>query len=390
MALVAPLLIFLLLSFAAPIGVFLWRAVGDTDVAPVLPRTIAALADWDGKALPGEPVFAALAEDLRIARARDQETGSGELARAATRLNADIPGMRGLLPATARRLARASDGPVMPAVLAAGPEWNQIETWGAIRRAAGPFTDFHLLAALDLKRDATGSVKLAPPDQQVFRAILLRTLWIAVSATLICLLVAYPLAWLIATASPRIAPWLLAGVLLPFWTSLVVRSAAWVVLLQREGVVNSALSGMGLIDGPLPLLFNRFAVLLAMVHILLPFAVLPIYATLKQLDWRLPRAASSLGAAPMLTFWRVTLPLSLPGLGAGALLVFIQALGFYVTPALLGGPNDQMLSWFVGFFATRSVNWGMAAALSVLLLASVALVVGLYGKLVGFDKVRTA
>jgi putative spermidine/putrescine transport system permease protein len=131
-------------------------------------------------------------------------------------------------------------------------------------------------------------------------------------------------------------------------------------------------------------------VLLAMVHILLPFMVLPIYANLKGLDWRLPRAAMSLGASPLRTFWRISLPLSLPGIGAGSLLVFIQALGFYVTPALLGGANDQMLSYFVGFYATRTVNWSMAAALSCLLLAAVAIVVALYAKLVGFEKTRPA
>jgi putative spermidine/putrescine transport system permease protein len=381
LALVAPLLVFLGLTFLAPIGLFLWRAVADGEVRPVLPRTLAALAGWDGTSLP-EAAFAPLAEDLRQARAQDQPG----LARAAARLNADRPGLRGILPTTARMVSRDPDLPLVEAA----PEWGEVETWGAIRRAAGPLGDFHLLAALDLKRDATGAVHAAPPDQRGFVAILLRTLWISAAATAICLLLGYPLAWLLATAPPRWLPLLMAGVLLPFWTSLVVRSAAWMVLLQREGVVNAALLRLGLVEAPLPLLFNRFAVLLAMVHILLPFAVLPIYATLKQLDWRLPRAAASLGAAPLRGFLRVTLPLSLPGLGAGALLVFIQALGFYVTPALLGGANDQMLSWFVGFYATRSVNWGLAAALSLLLLAAVALVVGLYARLVGFEKVRRA
>ena len=389
MLLVAPLLLFLLGSFLAPIGAFLWRAVAEDEVAVVLPRTVAALSDWDGRDLPGDAAFAALAEDLREARARDAETGAGGIARAAARLNADMPGFRSLLPATGRRVAGAEADP-RAAVLAASPEWARVETWGAIRRAAGPLTDFHLLAALDLKRDAAGGIGPVAGDQAVFRGILLRTLWMSLLVMAACLALGYPLAWLIATAPPRVAPWLLGAVLLPFWTSLIVRTAAWIVLLQREGVVNAALVGAGLADAPLSLLFNRFAVVLAMVHILLPFMVLPIYASLRAMDPRLPRAALSLGAAPWRAFLRVTLPLSLPGVGAGCLMVFIQALGFYVTPALLGGPNDQMLAYFIGFYATRSVNWGMAAALSVLLLGAVAALVALYGRLVGFDRVRTA
>ncbi|MBC9178628.1 ABC transporter permease [Pseudoroseomonas ludipueritiae] len=385
----APLLIFLLAVFVLPIGTFLARAVQESDVPPVLPRTVAALSSWDGAGLPGDAAFAALVDDLREARQRDQETGSGAIGRASARLNNDWPGFRSLLPATARRLATAQ-GDARQAVLTASPEWNTPAPWAAIRRASGPVSDFHLLAVLDLKRDAGGHIAAAPADQAIFRAVLWRTLWISVSATAIALLIGYPLAWLIATAPARFAPWLLAGVLLPFWTSLIVRTAAWMVLLQREGVVNAALQSLRITDGPLPLLFNRGAVLLAMVHILLPFMVLPIYASLKSLDWRLPRAALSLGASPMRTFFRISLPLSLPGVGAGCLLVFIQALGFYVTPALLGGANDQMLSYFVGFYATRTVNWSMAAALSCLLLAAVAIVVGLYARLVGFEKTRPA
>ncbi len=382
--LTAPLLLFLLLTFLAPIAAFLWRGVSDAEVAPVLPRTIAALADWDGATLPPEPAFAALIDDLREARARDRETGGGSIARAAARLNADRPGFRGLLPMTARRVEAPGAGSAQDTLLAISEEWRDVESWGAIRRAGGPLSAYHVLAALDLRRDATGAVQAVPPDQAVFRAILLRSLWISLLVTACCLLLGWPMAWLIATTRGWANTLLLGAVMLPFWISLIVRTAAWMVLLQREGVVNAALGGLGL--GPFPLMMNRFAVVLAMVHILLPFMVLPLVASFRALDPRLPRAAASLGAAPWRVFLRVTLPLSLPGIGAGCLLVFIQALGFYVTPALLGGPNDQMLAWFVGFYATRSVNWGLAAALSVMLLVAVGLCVALYGKLAGFRR----
>jgi putative spermidine/putrescine transport system permease protein len=382
--LTAPLLLFLLLTFVAPIGAFLWRGVTDGEVAPVLPRTIAALATWDGRAVPGEPTFAALVADLRAARLRDREAGAGTIPRAAARLNADRPGFRGLLPMTARRVEVPFEGSARDAILAISEEWAEPESWGAIHRAGGPLSAFHVLTALDLRQDAAGRLGAVPEDQAVFRLVLVRSLWISLTVTACCLLLGWPLAWLIATARGWPATLLLAAVMLPFWISLIVRTAAWMVLLQREGVVNAALGGLGI--GPVPLMMNRFAVVLAMVHILLPFMVLPLVAAFRGLDPRLPRAAASLGAAPWRVFLRVTLPLCLPGIGAGCILVFIQALGFYVTPALLGGPNDQMLAWFVGFYATRSVNWGLAAALSILLLAAVGLCVALYGRLAGFRR----
>lgn len=384
--LTAPLLLFLLVTFVAPIGAFLWRGVTDSEVAPVLPRTVAALASWDGEATPDEPAFAALVADLREARARDREAGSGSIPRAAARLNADRPGFRGLLPMTARRAEAPFEGSARDAVLAISEEWREPETWGAIRRAGGPLSAFHLLTALDLRQDAAGAIGPVPADQAVFRVVLLRSLWISLTVTAVCLLLGWPIAWLIATAKGWMATALLAAVMLPFWISLIVRTAAWMVLLQREGVVNAALAALGIPGAPFPLMMNRFAVVLAMVHILLPFMVLPLIAAFRGLDPRLPRAAASLGAAPWRVFLRVTLPLCLPGIGAGCILVFIQALGFYVTPALLGGPNDQMLAWFVGFYATRSVNWGLAAALSVMLLAAVGLCVALYGRLAGFRR----
>jgi putative spermidine/putrescine transport system permease protein len=385
--LVAPLLLGLLVGFVAPIGAFLWRAVADDEVSTVLPRTLAALRGWTG-GTPPEAAFAALAADLREARVRDAAIGGGGRARAAARLNTELPGMRSLLPATGRRVA--APGNDRAHILAAGEIWATQAPWRAIARAGGPFTDHRLLATLDLRRGADSAIVPTPEDQRIWRGILLRTFVIAASATLLCLLLGYPLAWLIATAPARLQPWLFGAVLLPFWTSLIVRTAAWMVLLQREGVVNAALQAAGLLDAPLPLLLNRFAVLVAMVHILLPFMVLPIAAALRSMDPALPRAAASLGAGRLRVFLRVLLPLSLPGVGAGCLLVFIQALGFYVTPALLGGPHDQMLAWFIGFHANRLVDWGLAAALSMLLLAAVTLLIALYARLVGFDRVRMA
>jgi putative spermidine/putrescine transport system permease protein len=195
---------------------------------------------------------------------------------------------------------------------------------------------------------------------------------------------------LLASLEPRRAAVLFAFVLLPFWTSLLVRTAAWVVLLQREGVVNAALLGLGLVEAPLQMIFTRFAVVLAMAHILLPFMILPLYAVMRAIPPGLGRAAASLGAPPWLVFLRVTWPLSLPGVAAGSLMVFIQALGYYITPALLGGASDQMISWFIAFYASRTVNWGMAAALSALLLVATAALYAVYARLAGETQARMA
>jgi putative spermidine/putrescine transport system permease protein len=382
--LVLPLLLFVLVAFAAPIGKMLLRGVEDPEVAPVLPRTIAALAAWDGRALPDDAAFAALVEDLRAARA------AGTLPLAAGRLNHDTAGLRTTLVASGRRLAAPFEGSAREAVLRADPAWGQVETWGAIARARGPWTDFFLLAALDLRRDAAGTIIPVAEEQAVFRTIFLRTFWIAAMVTAVTLVAGYPLAALIALARPSVSAVLLFMVLLPFWTSLLVRTAAWMVLLAREGVVNHGLVALGLFGAPQQLLFNRFAVVIAMVHILLPFMILPLYAVMRQIPPIHLRAALSLGAHPVSAFRRVWLPQTLPGIGAGCLMVFIQALGFYITPALLGGGADQMLPYFIGFYANQTVNWGLASALSLLLLGATLLIVGLYGRLVGFGAVRTA
>ncbi|BBK32308.1 polyamine ABC transporter substrate-binding protein [Allostella humosa] len=376
-ALVAPLFLFLLVTFLAPIGAMMWRAVGDAEVAPVFPRTLAALQGWDGRALPLEPAFAALVADIRQART------AGTLASVATRLNYDVNGYRSLLFATARRLPAEGAPDMQGALIALNPLWGERENWAALRRAGGPVTDLHLLAALDLRRDADGAIAGQPADQAVFRTVLGRTLWISVVVTLICLGLGYPAAYLLARLPERIANPLLILILVPFWTSLLVRTAAWVVLLQREGVINSVLLGIGLTAEPLPMLYNRFAVYVAMVHILLPFMILPLYSVMRSIPAAHLRAASSLGAAPFTVFRRVFLPQTGAGVAAGCLLVFIQAIGYYVTPALVGGAEDQMVSYFIAFYASRTINWGMAAALSILLVAATAALLLLYRRLAG-------
>ena len=199
--------------------------------------------------------------------------------------------------------------------------------------------------------------------------------------TICCLLLGYPLAWWLASLPERSANVLMILVLVPFWTSILVRVAAWIVLLQSEGLVNSGLMGLGLIHEPLPLLFNRTGVVIAMVHILLPFMILPLYSVMKNVPPTYLRAAVSLGSAPLAAFFRVYVPQTYPGIGAGALLVFILSIGYYVTPALLGGADDQMLSYYIARYTNVEVNWGMACALGAILLVATLILYGVYRRI---------
>jgi len=381
-ALVLPLFLFLLLAFVVPIGAMLARGVADLDVARILPAVSAELARWDGSELPPESAYAALIADVRAAHE------AGALASAATRLNYDISGYRTLMFATARALPAEPASSARDALIAIDPRWGERETWAALARARGPLTDFYLLAALDLRRDAAGAIVAAAPEQAVFRNVLGRTLWISALVTLICLALGYPVAYFIAHQPAGRASVLLFLVLLPFWTSLLVRTVAWVVLLQREGILNNLLLSLGITREPLRMIFNRFAVYVAMAHVLLPFMVLPLYAVMKGISPSYLRAAASLGARPATAFRRVYLPQTLPGIGAGCLMVFIQALGYYITPALVGGADDQMISYFIAFYASRTVNWGMAAALSLMLLAATLALYAVYDRLVGIERMR--
>jgi putative spermidine/putrescine transport system permease protein len=372
--LLAPLLVVLGLVFVAPIGLFLFRAVDNRIVPATLPRTVAALAGWDGAGPPPEPAWTALAQDLRAAR------GAGEVAALGRRLNAARPGFRGLLLKTANRLPDAPAGGWSETLRAIDQQWTDPGWWQALRLERGRMTPSYLLASLDLRLEPAGGVALVPPEQRVYGLTLWRTVEISLEVTALCLLLGYPTAAVLAGLPVKRASLLLIAVLLPFWTSLLVRSAAWIMLLQGNGPINTTLLGLGLVTAPLELIFNRFGTLVAMVHVQLPFMVLPLYSVMRGIPASQMQAALSLGARPRTAFLRVWLPQTLPGVAAGCLLCFIMATGYYITPALVGGPRDQMLSWYVAWQLNEIGNWGMAAALGSILLASTLLLVALFGR----------
>ena len=382
LALTLPLLLFLLFTFLVPIGALLVRAIENPEVASSLSRTASALSGWDGKAEPPPAAFAAVAADLA---ALEEGGAAGALAR---RLNSEVPGGRSLVMSTYRatkgdlRAQTMTPAQVREAMLALDPRWAELPYWAAIAKNASRWTPDYLLTSVDLKRGLDGGIQKVEPDQAVFGRILARTFGISALVTLCCLLLGYPLSYWLSTLSARQANVLMILVLVPFWTSILVRVAAWIVLLQREGLVNKALMSLHLIAEPLTLLFNRAGVIISMTHILLPFMVLPLYSVMKTVPPTYLRAAVSLGSPPLTAFFRVYVPQTWPGVGAGGLLVFILSIGYYVTPALLGGADDQMLSYYIAQYTNVDINWGMACALGSVLLASTLVLYALYRRVV--------
>ena len=374
-ALTLPLLIFLAVTFLVPLGALLVRAVENPEVAGTLSRTGEALAGWDRQAAPPDAAYAALLADLA---AIPETAQAGVLAR---RLNTEVSGARSLIMNTYRALplgAGLSPPQAKEKLLAQDPRWAELPYWWAIAKNSSRWTPDYLLTAVDLKRDAQGNVVRVGAEEAAFSDILVRTFSISAVVTLICILLGYPLAYWLSTLNERKANLMMILVLLPFWTSVLVRIAAWIVLLQTNGLVNRFLMFAGLTAEPVPLLFNRLGVIIAMVHILLPFMILPLYSVMKSVPTNYVRAAVSMGSTPLSAFFRVYVPQTYPGMAAGGLLVFITSIGYYVTPALLGGAADQMLSYYVAQYTNVDVNWGMACALGSVLLATTLILYAVY------------
>ena len=382
--LVLPLVAFIGVTFVAPLATMLARSVHDPVVADALPGTLAALRGWDGRSDPGEPAYAAVARELQ--RAREERT----IGRVASRVNRVRGGLRSVLVRSARRLRDVPAGPWRAALLDIDDDWGDARTWRAIRTAGDRFTARHYLNAVDLQRRPDGSIARQPPERRIYLPLLWRTLVVSLGITGLCLLLGYPVAWAIAHAPPRRAGLLLGLVLLPFWTSLLVRTTSWIVLLQTQGVVNDLLAAVGLVadDGRLPLIYNMTGTVVAMTHVLLPFMVLPVYSIMRAIPPQQMRAAASLGAGFPLAFIRVYWPQTLSGVGAGSLLVFILAIGYYITPALVGGQSGQLISNFIAYHMQTSLNWGLAGALGGILLACVAVLYLVYDRVVGLERMR--
>ena len=475
--LIAPLLVFVLVTFVAPIADMLFRSVENQIVRDTLPETVEALADWDANSgtVPNDRVFEALYIDMFLANEAKLHTRVG------TRLNYELTGVSSLfrksgrgvgrigtdtytdaildqnadlkspatwaqmmadddtrdaMPLTARtwdrwvdfletegddpakkrledvhfaalyfdlrdgarpadaRLAALDVSGIAPVDLRAGFEeidagWVDPEVWRTIRTYSPAYTSGYFLNAIDMQKGPDGP-EARPENQQIYIMLFQRTLFMSLVITFTCILLGYPVAWLLANLSARTANLLMILVLLPFWTSLLVRTSAWKVMLQQQGVVNDTLVWLGLVadDARLALINNQFGTIVAMTHILLPFMILPLYSVMKTIPPSYLRAAKSLGATNWTAFWRVYFPQSVPGIGAGSILVFILAIGYYITPEIVGGTTGTFISNRIAFHISSSLNWGLAAALGAILLAAVLILYWVYDRIVGIDNVK--
>lgn len=381
--LVAPLLMFILASFVLPIGQLLYRSINNASFAENMPQTTAWFARTSPDTLPDETAFTALVEDMR------QAAKARTIAIVGTRVNYDLSGTRSLFTSVGRQIDKL-EPPYAQSLTALNAQWASPELWASMRQASMTHSANFYLAALDRTRDATGQITQAPADRQVYIMLFLRTFAMAAGITVICVILGFPVAHLLATLPLRQSNLLMICVLLPFWTSLLVRTTAWIAILQGQGVINSALVGLGVLtdEGRLSMVYNRTGAIIAMTHILLPFMILPLYSVMRTINPAYVRAARSLGATSWTAFRRIYLPQTLPGMGAGALLVFILAVGYYITPALVGGASGQLISNMIAFHMQNSLNWSLAAALAALLLAAVLALYWVYDRLIGIDNMK--
>jgi putative spermidine/putrescine transport system permease protein len=382
-----PLVIFLIVSFVLPIGEMLWRSVHNPTVSNVVPDFAVAIQKWDGRDLPSEAVFAIFVNDLATAK-KNRELGK-TVGNLATRINYDIPGSRSLFTSTARK-AKNLKAPFKESLIKLNKKWANPILWMSLQRNSKDMTPAFYLAALDLKYDDKGNVVQADKLYQIYLSNFIKTLQISALITFICALLAYPIAYVLSTLPLRQSNLLMILVLLPFWTSLLVRTTAWIAILQTEGLVNDIFVFLGILadDGRVQMIYNQTGTVIAMVHILLPFMILPLYSVMKTINPTYMKAAISMGAKQSYAMRRVYLPQTIPGLAAGTLLVFILAIGYYITPALVGGEDGILISNLIAYHIQKSLNWSLGAALSAILLGTVLILYWLFNKLVGIDNLK--
>jgi len=383
--LIAPLLIFVLLTFIAPIADMLFRSVENEIVQETLPETVVALQNWNPaeNEIPGDAVFEALYNDLKIAAKEKTHTKLG------SRLNYESPGISSIFRKTGRKVKRMDEGNYKEQFIKIEKGWGEPLVWKTIKQFSAPYTDGYFLSAVDRERTEQGVVE-KPENEQIYIFLFGRTFYMSAVITISCILLGYPIAFLLANLPLRTSNLLMILVLLPFWTSLLVRTSAWKVLLQQQGVINDILFQLGLVadDGRLELINNQTGTIIAMTHILLPFMILPLFSVMKTISPTYVRAAKSLGANDWTAFWRVYFPNTIPGIGAGCILVFILSIGYYITPELVGGREGTFISNRIAYHVLSSLDWGLAAALGSILLGIVLLFYWAYDRIVGIDNVK--
>ena len=381
--LVLPPFIFLLVVFIIPIVSLLLRSVDDKQINELLPRTFVAYENWDRQDLPDEKMFEAMFLDLTTA---DRLA----LGRGSTRMNYEKSGWKSLIKKSGRKFKTLEGPPYKAAMIKAEKRWEDVDFWRSLGAMKDSYTFGYYLNGVDLRYDADKNIIRQPEKRRVYNLLWWRTLLVSVMVTVLCILLAYPAAHLLATLPLRVSNVLMICVLMPFWTSLLVRIVAWMIMLQQQGVINDTLVWLRFLDddGRLAMMYNFTGTIIVMTQILLPFMILPIYSVMKGISPTYMKAAQNLGASPTLAFIKVYMPQTMPGIGAGVLLVFIVAIGYYITPELVGGKDGKLIGNMVALHMKQTLNWGLAASMGVILLAGIMVLYYIYDKIVGIDNMR--
>jgi putative spermidine/putrescine transport system permease protein len=382
--LVLPLLLFISVTYLFPIGQLLVQSVDNRELFRFLSHTNAVIHQWEGEQLPDEAVYLAFYKDLSAAVDNKQH---GKIA---TRLNYEKSGFSSLIKKTSRKIKTFEAGNYRIQFIKADKRWENIEYMLALQKAAVPFHGRKYLTAFDLDQNAAGEIVQIPENRRINVILWLRTIMVALGVTLSCLILAFPIAYMLATMRAKYSNLLMICVLLPFWTSLLVRTSSWMVLLQKQGLINDILVFLDIVpdENRLALMYNMLGTFIAMTQILLPFMVLPLYSVMKTISPNLMQAATSMGSTPLNAFRRIYLPLTYSGISAGSILVFVLAIGYYITPALVGGAKGALISNRIAYHMNSSLDWALATAMGTVLLATVLCAYWAYNRVVGIDNMR--
>ena len=380
--LVLPLLAFVVLTFVIPILMMLERSIDNDGFSANAPTVGAWFAEHPAGSEIDESAYAALVTDLA---AMQKAKTPGQ---AGARINYTYPGTISIFKEAAREAAKLTP-PYKDALVALDAKWGDPLLWVTMRNASSRWTTDFYMVSTDMKRTPEGGLQRVEPEQRIYVYLFVKTFVLSGVITVLCLFLAFPIAHLLAILPMRKSNLLMILVLLPFWTSLLVRTSSWIAILQEQGIINDILAWAHLIpdEDRIAMIYNQMGTIIVMTHVLLPFMVLPLYSVMRVIPPSYARAARSLGATSWTTFRRIYLPQTIPGIAAGSLLVFILAVGYYITPALVGGADGQLISNLISFHMNKA-NWSMAAALAAILLVLVLVLYWLYDRLIGIDRLK--
>jgi len=388
--LVFPLLLFIIVTFVVPIGDMLLRSVDDSQINNVYAKTFEEYNKWDSEndELPPEAVYEAIFNDIHYG-------DKVQVGKSLTRMNYSKSGWKSLIKKTRRAIKKIVKSGELPTsyketMISIHEGWGDRSFWVSMKQMINERTAIYYWNAIDRTYDIDGNVIMQDEKRRMYIKTWIRTFKVSIYVTFFCLLLGFPVAHLLANLPLRYSNLLMIFVLLPFWTSLLVRTTAWIVMLQQKGVINGVLVWLGIIndDQRLQMVYNMTGTIIAMTQILLPFMILPLYSVMKVIPKSHMRAAQNLGAKPVRAFIRVYLPQTVPGMSAGGLLVFVLAIGYFITPELVGGKDGQLIGHWIAYHLKTTLNWGLCAAIGSILLAIMLVLYWLYNKIVGIDNIK--